>query len=1364
MANPQTPKSGHDFSLIIKNLNANFNLNLPEPAISTPSRERQTLAEKCVGLAKFLYYSDPLIIQRVIESFSERARTLFSEPASAANQQSGNVPASRSFIRSNTISMARNITLGEQEKALQYLWELLSDEEYIVTQGSSRIHRDASTTTPTGTRPTAGRSFGLPAASTGGPTAGSGMKTSAPPESPTATPSKMPPSPSKRKGVIDDSEVFVTAPNTPSNPFYANSSPLSDDEFENSDLDDLDIDLNAVSRDLADSSDNDQRQRKAAKTGLKQRRLDDYMKISKSVQKPRPSHPGKPVNSDNSSFETVTTEQTNSFRASFGASTAPTSPSRSFEIEQPDLDQTSQYSSTVRPSPSEEFEILSDSEHTTGPSKNERSEEQQEPELDEGREQKIRKIIRELEENGPFSNQNVIKTTVPLRYRYEAQRAANSLNLPVESILQKLDRRKLPDYDDFWKNIHNGRRPRLERTAPEPWEMAVDQYENKKPTGDVVTLSCELSWCSPKEPGYFKLALNPMKFMRSYRFCRRFGSDRFLEMTYPTLTEPPAHLVRKEDGVDKDILLEAIARWMATSEHHLVGRVWRGLYLEDIQNKQPKRASKRDAGDFGVGMGAMENPHKQRAVFFATDGIDFRKAGGPQDIPPQAETSGQRTAMSIDTLIDWHMPRAHNSHQSDMKLFQRLHLGLSRTLSTVVLRREEIVYLEDPPGRVMNDGCALMSRSLGMQIAHILGIDGIPACFQARISGAKGVWMVDRDDSRFKAGDRGFGLQITQSQLKIHPAPPHDTSPADDMKLAFEVVQWSRPLKPASLNLQLLNILQHGGIRNDHIKNLIRQEMSSFYDDFLETLLASSGPACRSWLQKTNRVSDESYKRQTKHTNNFFPAQYAEQAVLLLDAGFLPLKLPYLTKIFRRLLQDYLDNLKNLKVTVSQTTFAYCIADPFGVLAPEEVHLGFSHEWGHGDVGTELHDIDVLVARLPAHLATDIQKRRSVYKNELRHFKDVIVFPTTGDTPLASILSGGDYDGDQCWVCWDPIIVREFNNTEFDHAAIPTSKDLGLRPCSTQMTEVGSTEGFLAKAFKFNAKPSKLGQCTIEHETFCYHENNIASPRAVRLAWLLSYLVDSKKSGIELTEDAWEELQPKYTKIFTEKDPFLPAYKSLSRGSRPPVWNSFNIIDYLLFDVIVAESENMIIRFDKFCEEHSELPIDPHLVDIWNKVEKQANEEKQQNKPELYNALHDVRKQFREKKAEWDELTSPATRTPYARKIVEAAQKLQEIQPPDFDHPLGYTWRNSSYEWEQLRASCAYKDCRSDFVWYAAGPTLCEMKAKALRSYRPVTHEIHGVLHVNRNAAKRAMDPILGHITDEANDPEDEDEDISDNQ
>lgn len=53
------------------------------------------------------------------------------------------------------------------------------------------------------------------------------------------------------------------------------------------------------------------------------------------------------------------------------------------------------------------------------------------------------------------------------------------------------------------------------------------------------------------------------------------------------------------------------------------------------------------------------------------------------------------------------------------------------------------------------------------------------------------------------------------------------------------------------------------------------------------------------------------------------------------------------------------------------------IADPLAILEENEIHLGFSNSFRDAKSKfdeTMLHDMDVLVARLPAHLPSDIQK------------------------------------------------------------------------------------------------------------------------------------------------------------------------------------------------------------------------------------------------------------------------------------------------------------------------------------------------------------------------------------------------------
>ena len=87
-----------------------------------------------------------------------------------------------------------------------------------------------------------------------------------------------------------------------------------------------------------------------------------------------------------------------------------------------------------------------------------------------------------------------------------------------------------------------------------------------------------------------------------------------------------------------------------------------------------------------------------------------------------------------------------------------------------------------------------------------------------------------------------------------------------------------------------------------------------------------------------------------------------------------------------------------------------------GVLEEGQVHLAFSNTFEDERSSFRdscLNDLDVLVARHPAARACDIQKVRAISHPLLGRLKDVIVFSTKASTPLAEMLSGGDYDGDK---------------------------------------------------------------------------------------------------------------------------------------------------------------------------------------------------------------------------------------------------------------------------------------------------------------------------------------------------------------
>lgn len=77
-------------------------------------------------------------------------------------------------------------------------------------------------------------------------------------------------------------------------------------------------------------------------------------------------------------------------------------------------------------------------------------------------------------------------------------------------------------------------------------------------------------------------------------------------------------------------------------------------------------------------------------------------------------------------------------------------------------------------------------------------------------------------------------------------------------------------------------------------------------------------------------------------------------------------------------IKEYCLRIENrMNIGVGKSTFAFMIADPLAVLEENEIHLGFSR--GFRDPKDDwqqnlLHDTDVLVARLPAVLSSDIQK------------------------------------------------------------------------------------------------------------------------------------------------------------------------------------------------------------------------------------------------------------------------------------------------------------------------------------------------------------------------------------------------------
>ena len=81
-----------------------------------------------------------------------------------------------------------------------------------------------------------------------------------------------------------------------------------------------------------------------------------------------------------------------------------------------------------------------------------------------------------------------------------------------------------------------------------------------------------------------------------------------------------------------------------------------------------------------------------------------------------------------------------------------------------------------------------------------------------------------------------------------------------------------------------------------------------------------------------------------------------------------------------------------------------------------------------------------------------MEKVRAVFKPELRMYRDVIIFSSKGSRSLADKLSGGDYDGDMAWICWEPSIV--------DHLKTPPCQNRSIWMTSVLKRTTGRCQKF----------------------------------------------------------------------------------------------------------------------------------------------------------------------------------------------------------------------------------------------------------------------------------------------------------------
>ncbi|CAI7574454.1 unnamed protein product [Penicillium pancosmium] len=384
-------------------------------------------------------------------------------------------------------------------------------------------------------------------------------------------------------------------------------------------------------------------------------------------------------------------------------------------------------------------------------------------------------------------------------------------------------------------------------------------------------------------------------------------------------------------------------------------------------------------------------------------------------------------------------------------------------------------------GRVFSDGVGKISKFLVSMVAEELNLktpDGeLPSAFQFRLGGCKGLLVVSSDPGHSE-------VHIRPSQLKFES--PH---------VKLEIIRSSRP-SVATLNRQLILVLASRGIPDKAFHKKLKQHLE---------------------IVEEAMVNDE---KATGMLRKYIdPEQMTLCLAKMIDCGFRRTEEPFVYSMLALWKTWHLKHLKEkAKIVIEKGTCVFGCIDETGILngyfrgrpldkeaSLPQIFIQVSQPEKRGWSQKVITGI-CIVARNPSLHPGDIQVVLAVDVPQLRHLRDVVVFPQTGDLDVPGMCSGGDLDGDDYVVIWDQDLVPS-KRSWFESPMQQTPKKAPDLDRDVTVDEVSS---FFVTYMKNNILPS------IARAHLAWADqlpDGIRDDKCIRLARLHSDAVDYNKTG-----------------------------------------------------------------------------------------------------------------------------------------------------------------------------------------------------------------------------------------------------------
>ncbi|OBZ89720.1 RNA-dependent RNA polymerase 1 [Choanephora cucurbitarum] len=393
---------------------------------------------------------------------------------------------------------------------------------------------------------------------------------------------------------------------------------------------------------------------------------------------------------------------------------------------------------------------------------------------------------------------------------------------------------------------------------------------------------------------------------------------------------------------------------------------------------------------------------------------------------------------------------------------------LQPRLCNILLDSSEIEEIED----YYNNGfdfapeCGKMSPEIARAISNQLDMNYSPSVVKFRLAGARGILVISNYLRKRK-------IQLRSSQI-------HFNSP----DLSLDIIKVSKPNR-VYLNRRIILLLSSLGVQDYVFRQLANEELA-YWEKY------KTGPE-----NVYHDILDEHF---SSHRMDDFQR--------ILDAKFLESHDPFISNLAISFQNRLLRGLKeNCSLFIHKGARVFAVMDETNTLDPGEVFLQLSDPSGK-TLKRKIVEGACIVYRESSCFPGDVRQMTAVYRPQLRHYCNVLVYSSIEQRDLLSICSNDDPDDDNVSVIWDTRLLPRRTNLHarnYETSYTPRSlKRITFRETAKFFTTYVSqdTSYLLKKAYTIMADK---------------HADGILSGNCIYLSQQMSRAIDFAKTGMYAT-------------------------------------------------------------------------------------------------------------------------------------------------------------------------------------------------------------------------------------------------------